>query len=81
MNVIRALSILIFLSFVTMLFSDLMAQEIETVQIGPQTWMKHNLKKDVLGSICYDQDSLNCEKYGRLYCWQAALDACPEGFR
>ena len=43
--------------------------------------MKHNLNIDVLGSICYNEDSLNCEKYGRLYFWQAALDACPAGFR
>jgi len=57
------------------------SQQIETIKIGNQEWMKYNLKKDVLGSICYDKDSLNCEKYGRLYFWQAALYACPEGFR
>jgi uncharacterized protein (TIGR02145 family) len=58
-----------------------MAQEIETVKIGEQEWMKYNLKTDVLGSICYELDSMNCERYGRLYFWQAALDVCPEGFR
>lgn len=60
---------------------NLISQEIKTVTIGDQVWMKHNLQTDVLGSICYDKDSLNCQRYGRLYCWQAALDACPEGFR
>jgi len=60
---------------------DLYAQYEETVQIGDQVWMKYNLQNDELGSICYDEDSLNCKEYGRLYCWQAALDACPPGFR
>lgn len=49
--------------------------------IGDQVWMKNNLSVDVLGSICYEHDSLSCVKYGRLYFWNAALDACPDGFR
>jgi len=57
------------------------AQDVETVSIGKQTWMKHNLNKDVLGSVCFNNDSLNCDKYGRLYFWQAAIDVCPDGFR
>ena len=59
----------------------MLAQEIETVTIGKQVWMKHNLNTNVLGSICYEEDSLNCETYGRLYAWQAAIDVCPDGFR
>lgn len=57
------------------------AQEPETVVIGNQEWMKYNLNVDVLGSICYEQDSTNCNRYGRLYFWNAAIDACPDGFR
>jgi uncharacterized protein (TIGR02145 family) len=71
-------SVLFYFAF---LQADLYAQQVETIKIGDQVWMKHNLNRDVLGSICYDKDSLNCVRYGRLYFWQSALDACPDGFR
>lgn len=74
----RLIFTLIFLFFV---LSGLLAQNYETIQIGEQVWMKKNLNTDILGSICYDNDSLNCEKYGRLYFWHTAIDACPDGFR
>jgi len=67
--------------FLVLISLNSFPQENETVTIGKQTWMKYNLNIDVLGSICYAEDSVNCEKYGRLYFWQAALDACPAGFR
>ena len=28
------------------------------------------------GSYCYDDKSQNCDKYGRLYTWEAAKQAC-----
>nr|WP_244831644.1 hypothetical protein [Candidatus Vampirococcus lugosii] len=29
-------------------------------------------------SWCYDDDSANCEKYGRLYNWDAAMTVCQQ---
>jgi len=32
-------------------------------------------------SWCYDDNKINCDKYGRLYNWEAAKKACPIGWR
>ena len=39
-------------------------------------WMTQNLNVKVDSSWCYDDDPRNCEKYGRLYAWKAAKNAC-----
>jgi len=51
--------VLIFFVFNLLLSTHILSQEIETVTIGDQEWMKYNLKTDVLGSICYNKDSIN----------------------
>ena len=48
-------------------------RNLQTIHIGEQVWMKNNLDVKVLGSFCYEDKEENCEKYGRLYTWTAAV--------
>jgi uncharacterized protein (TIGR02145 family) len=51
------------------------------VRIGNQHWMAQNLDfylKD--GSHYYKNDSVSYSKFGRLYNWEKAKIACPEGW-
>ncbi|MFC1660514.1 FISUMP domain-containing protein [Gemmatimonadota bacterium] len=56
-------------------------KDFPTVEIGGQVWMTENLDIKVDGSRCYGDDENNCKKYGRLYTWDAAVSACPPGWR
>jgi len=50
------------------------------VTIGTQTWLAENLNYECDGSKCYDNDPANAQKYGRLYNWETAKEACPPGW-
>jgi len=51
------------------------------ITIRHQTWITQNLNYDIKKeSFCYGNVYSNCSKYGRLYSWQSAKVACPEGW-
>ena len=54
-------------------------QVYKTVKIGTQVWMAQNLNYKTENSYCYNDSTIYCDKYGRLYTWAAAMDSVKTG--
>jgi uncharacterized protein (TIGR02145 family) len=50
------------------------------VKIGSQNWFAENLNYAAEGSVCYENIAGNCAKYGRLYNFSTAKNACPASY-
>jgi uncharacterized protein (TIGR02145 family) len=55
-------------------------QTYNIIEIGGQIWFGKSLNYVTDSSYCYDHDPVNCNKYGRLYSWNVAKRACPDGW-
>ena len=55
-------------------------QTYATVDIGSQTWMEENLNYVTVNSWTYNDNPATGDIYGRLYTYDAALTACPNGW-
>jgi len=55
----------------------------KTIYIAGLWWMAENLNFEAPNdnSRCYNNDENNCKKYGSLYGWNYASNACPEGWK
>jgi len=53
----------------------------KTVKIGNLWWTAENISYKTEKSYCYGDEDSNCAKYGRLYKWDDAVKACPNGWR
>lgn len=56
-------------------------QSYKTMSIGKTSWLAENMNYKTKNSVCYDNDDSNCDKYGMLYDYKGALEACPAGWR
>jgi len=55
----------------------------QTVELMELQWMVSNINIDdhSSNSYCFEYEYENCQKYGRMYAWNNAMEICPEGWR
>lgn len=69
-------------TFENVLVDERDGQTYKITKIGSQVWMAENLNYDYGdGSYCYGNNPAKCNQYGHLYTWDAAMNACPGGWR
>ena len=56
-------------------------QNYPVMEINGLIWMSQNLNTDMPDSWYYNNDPNNAFPYGRLYPWESAMKACPNGWR
>ena len=49
--------------------------------VAGKMWMAQDLNYEKSGSMCFNNEDANCTKYGRLYTFSSAQEACPSGWR
>lgn len=51
------------------------------IKVDDLVWMNENLRYNSDSTYCYNNKETNCQDYGKLYTWNQANKACPEGWR
>jgi uncharacterized protein (TIGR02145 family) len=55
-------------------------KEYKILYIGKQVWMGENLNIETENSWSFSNKKRNTNQYGRLYTYEAAMKACPDGW-
>ncbi len=55
-------------------------QSYDIIEIGEQTWLASNLNYESESSAWYNNKKKYGKRHGRLYTWEDALNACPQGW-
>ena len=56
-------------------------QRYDWIKIGNRIWMSENINYDCGDDCwCYKNDETMCDKYGKLYTWEKAVNICPKGW-